>query len=86
MSLALTSSLVQAVLMQWDSYAAEHHNSERGHKVSVPPVEKMLVATELGLDQIKQQLQEVNRNPGENNVRMCGHTDRQTRQTEKTER
>ena len=31
----------------------------------------MVVATELGLDPNKQQLQEVNRNPGENNV--CKH-------------
>ena len=59
---------LQAILMQWESYANEHKTSDRGHKLDIPSVEGMVVATELGLDPNKQQLQEVNRNPGENNV------------------
>ena len=61
---------MQAVVFQWEKYAEEHKASEHGHKLSIPPVEKMIVATELGLDPNKEQLQEVNHNPGENKVCM----------------
>ena len=56
-------------MTQWESYALEH--KKHGYKVRVPSADKVLTTVELKLDQ-KDQLQEIYRHPGENDVRKSG--------------
>ena len=59
----------QAVMTQWEMYALEH--KKHGYKVRVPADDKLLTTVELKLDQ-KDQLQEIYRHPGENDVSQWG--------------
>ena len=54
-------------MRQWEKHAAEI-NRVRGQKTILPSPDKVLTSTELELDE-QGQLQEVNRVPGENEVR-----------------
>ena len=69
MRICLSVYVWQAVMTQWETYALEH--KKHGYKVRVPSDDKVLTTVELKLDQ-KDQLQEIYRHPGENDVSQWG--------------
>lgn len=61
----------QAVCQQWETYSKQFQDEDENNesKLTTPSADKVLIAKELGLDK-NNNLQEVNRHPGENKIGM----------------
>ena len=65
----ITLFIIQAVCQQWETYSKQFQDQDENNesKLTTPSADKVLLAKELGLDK-NNNLQEVNRHPGENKV------------------